>query len=151
MDSSYAFGPLEILGPASLTSLQAAMTAVYKDHEYGNENDPLAYLPRFRVTWTLDRTAEFNDDLSMQEPVSLALMRDGSLVVELDWAFGPAPRTEEDTWPEGAALLDSWLQPRGGRLVSFAPGDVGLRWYWTTRFSLPLRGRTVAWGPTRRW
>jgi hypothetical protein len=144
MDSSHAFASLDVLGPASLTSLKAAMTSVYNDYEYGNENDPLAYMPLFSVTWTLDSAAEFNDDLSMPEPVSLALMRDGSLLVELHWAFGPAPRTEEDTWPEGAALLDSWLQPRGGRLVSLTPGDMGFRWYWTTRFSLPLRGRTVA-------
>ncbi len=78
-------------------------------------------MPRSRVAWTLDSAAEFNDDLSMQEPVSLSLMRDGSLVVEIDWAFGPAPRTKQDTWPEGAALLDSWLQPRGGPAVSLQP------------------------------
>jgi hypothetical protein len=144
MDETYVFASLDVLGPAGLASLKAAMTSVWKDYEYGNEHDPLADLPRFMVTWTLDSPAEFDDDLSMPEPVSLALMRDGSLLVQLDWAFGPAPRTEADTWPEGAALLDSWLQSRGGRLVSLSPGDTGFRWYWTTRFSVPVRGRTVA-------
>jgi hypothetical protein len=144
MDSDHAFGPLEILGPASLSSLKAAMTAVYEEYPFGSEDGPLADLPRFSVNWSLDSAAEFNDDLSMQEPVNLALMRDGSLLVELNWSVGPPPRTEEDTWPEGAALLDSWLQPRGGRLVKFTPGDMGFRWYWTIYFSIPLRGRTVA-------
>jgi hypothetical protein len=144
MDSTYVFASLDVLGPAGLASLKAAMTAVNKDYGYRNDDDSLAGLPRFRVTWTLDEAAEFDDDLSMAEPVSLALMRDGSLLVELDWAFGPAPRTEADTWPEGAALLDNWLQSRGGRLISLSPGSGGFRWYWTTRFSVPVRGRTVA-------
>jgi Putative DNA-binding domain len=71
-------------------------------------------------------------------------MRDGALLVQLDIAVGPAPRGMAETWPDGRAILEGWLEPRGGQVVSFAPGDIGFRWYWTIRLSVPIRGRMVS-------
>ncbi|WP_156960178.1 AlbA family DNA-binding domain-containing protein [Amycolatopsis taiwanensis] len=143
MDRGHAFASLEVLGPASVTSLHAAMKEVCKDYDYSNDDARLQDLPLFAVTWSTDSTAEFDDDTSLAEPVSLSLMRDGNLLVELCVGVGPAPRTGEDRWSEGARLLDSWLQARGGKLVNFEPGDFGFRWYWKVYFSVPLRGKTV--------
>lgn len=143
MDRDHTFSSLDVIGPASLSSLRRAMMAVYAEYDYGGGNDPLAYLPRFYVQWSLDSAANFDDDLSLAEPVSIALMRDGSLVIECDVQSEPPPRTENDTWPEAMAILEAWLKPRRGRLVSFTPYP-GYRGFWTVRFEVPIRGLTVA-------
>lgn len=144
MDSDHAFASLEVLGPANLSSLRTAMTNVYKDYDYGREDDPLRDLPRFSVDWSMDPEAKFDDDLSLAEPVGLVLMRDGSLLVQLDVAAGPLPRTENDAWPDGLSVLEGWVKSHGGEVVSFVAGSPAFRWYWMIRMSLPIRGRTLA-------
>lgn len=142
MDRDHTFSSLEVIGPASLSSLRRAMMAVYPEYDYGGA-DPRADLPRFSVQWSLDSAANFDDDLSLAERVSVALMRDGSLAIECDVQSNPPPRTESDIWTEAMAVLDAWLEPRRGRLVSFTPYP-GYRGYWTVRFEIPIRGLTVA-------
>jgi hypothetical protein len=146
MDSDHTFSSLETIGPASLSSLRTAMMAAYSeyDYDYGAPTDhPETAPPGFYVDWTLDSAAEFDDDMSVAEPVSVALLRDGSLVIECYVSAGPAPRTESDTWAEGAEVLSAWLESRHGRLVALMPGHLGFRWFWTVRFEIPIRGRTV--------
>jgi hypothetical protein len=143
MDSDHTFSSLETIGPASLSSLRTAMMAVYPEYDYGAP-DPETASPRFYVDWTLDTAAEFDEDISNAEPVSVALLRDGSLVVECYVSAGPAPRTETDTWTEGGEVLSAWLKSRRGRFVAIMPGGMGFRWFWTVRFEIPIRGLTVA-------
>jgi hypothetical protein len=142
MDGGHAFGPLEILAPASLTSLRSAMAAVYADYHFRGE-DSLSDLPLFYIEWSPDPQDGFDDDLSLAEPISLTLMRDGRLLLEVIVSAGPPPRTEEDRWPEGLALLQGWLSSRNAELVGLAPGGLGFRWYWTIQIAMRLRGSTV--------
>lgn len=144
MDSDHAYGPLEIIRNVSVLSLGRAMRSVYREYGYDiKPGDPLYDYPRFRVLWSLDPTEDFDDDLSLQDPVGLSLMRTGELLVEIS-TIGPKPRTEEDSWPEGEGLLAHWLESRRGRFVSMEVGEIGYRGYWVARFSVPFRGLTVA-------
>src|ERR1700722_5444399 len=121
MDGDHTYSSLEEIGPASLSSLRQAMMAVFPEHDYNAGYDSLANLPRFFVQWSLDSAADFDEDLSLAEPVSVALMRDGSFAIECDVVSVPPPRTEEDIWSEAMDILEAWLEPRRGRLVSFTP------------------------------
>ena len=144
MDGDHAYGPLELLSDVSVLSLGRAMQSVYSAYGYDiTPEDPCYTYPRFRLLWSLDPAEAFDDDLSLQDPVGLCLMRTGELLVEMS-IVGPKPRTEDDTWPEGAGLLALWLEPRRGRFVSMEVGEIGYRGYWIARFSIPYRGLTVA-------
>jgi len=144
MDRDHAYGPLELLRDVSVLSLGRAMRSVYSAYGYDiTPGDPLYTYPRFRILWSLDTTEAFDDDLSLQDPVGLSLMRTGELLVEIS-VIGPKPRTEDDSWPEGEGLLVRWLESRRGRFVSMEVGEIGYRGYWVARFSVPYRGLTVA-------
>lgn len=144
MDGDHAYGPLELLSNVSVLSLGRVMRSVYGAYGYDTTpEDPLFTYPRFRILWSLDPAKYFDDDLSLQDPVGLSLMRTGELLVEIS-AIGPKPRTEDDSWPEGEGLLAHWLVARRGRFVSMEVGEIGYRGYWVTRFAIPYRGLTVA-------
>lgn len=144
LDGDHAFAPLEILREANLSSLRAAMTSVYTNYEYGNSEDPMKGYPRFRVNWTMDSVADFDEEDSLIAPVSIVLMRDRSLLIEIDVLNGPLVRSEEQNWPEGHAVLEDWLRSRKGKLVSLTPFSLEYRTYWIARFEIPLRDKTLA-------
>lgn len=144
MDSDHVFAPLEILRDANLSSLKSAMVSVYRNYDYNSDNDVIRDYPRFEVTWSQDSIADFDEEDSFTEPVSLVLMRDRSLLIEIDIFNGPLVRNDTDTWPEGQAVLEDWLSARSGRFVSLRPFDPSYRTFWVARFGIPLRNRTVA-------
>src|SRR6202044_2084606 len=109
----------------------AAMAAAYREYQWGDPEDSLKDYPRFRVNWTSDPVAEFDEDDSLTEPVSVILTRDRTLLVEIYIANGPVVRTGTEKWPEGHSILESWLTPRRARLVCLEPHDPENRWLWT--------------------
>lgn len=144
LDGDHVFAPFEILREANLSSLRAAMTAVYRGYEYGNPEDPMKEYPRFRVNWTMDSVADFDEEDSLTAPVSIVLMRDRRLLIEIDVLNGPLVRSEEQSWPEGQAVLEDWLSSRNGKLASLSPFSLEYRTYWLARIEIPLRNKTLA-------
>jgi len=144
LDSDHAYAPFEILRDANLSSLRAAMSSVYAGYEYGNTEDPMKEYPRFKVNWTMDPVADFDEDDSLSTPVSIVLMRDRRLLIEITVPNGPLVRTDNQTWAEGQAILDDWLSSRKGKLVSLLPYSLDYRDLWTARIEIPLRNKTLA-------
>src|SRR5699024_3371393 len=123
MDSDHTFSSLEVLQHVGVASLVNAMRDVYRDYEYASRaDDPLNWLARFTVGWSLDPASEFDDDLSLASPVALCLTRTGEPVIEVS-VVGSPPRSEDDSWPAGEALLSKWLEPRRGRFMQMRAGE----------------------------
>jgi hypothetical protein len=55
--------------------------------------------------------------------VNLALLRDETLVIQIDFAAGPSPRSETDTWAEGAAVLTAAQRVAIGESPILSPPD----------------------------
>jgi hypothetical protein len=49
MDGGWSFGSLEILGPASLSSVRRAIQDAFRDYEWGSERDTWQEVDRFIV------------------------------------------------------------------------------------------------------
>jgi len=143
MDRDHTFSALDDLRDVSVSSLASAMRDVYRDYAYEQGDHELDWIARFSVRWSLDPAEDFDDDLSNWSPVALALTRRGQLVIEV-MVGGPEPRSEDDSWPAGEALLSHWLIPRRGEFVQMRAGELGYRGYWVAWFSVPVRGLTVA-------
>lgn len=144
MDRGNTFSSFDTVSRASLASLRTAMLSAAEDRGYRRSVRPQFDSSAFEVNWSLDPATDFDDDLSVADRVSIAVLRDETLVIQIDFAAGPSPRSETDTWAKGAALMTAWLSQRRGTFVSLITGDMGYRWYWRARFAIPARGRTVA-------
>src|SRR5882757_5865398 len=129
MDSSNTYSSLDTIGPASLASLRLAMLSAANDYGYRPSTQPEVDSSAFETNWSLEPATDFDDDLSVADRVNLALLRDETLVIQCDFVAGPSPRSESDTWPEGAAVLSAWVTARRGTFVSLVTGDMGYRWH----------------------
>src|SRR5215216_3704925 len=143
MDGDWSFGSLEVLGPASLSSVRRAIQDAFRGYEWGSERDTWREgRPLHRIHWTLDSDEDFDDEMSSPEDVYLSLTRDAELLVGVelrDFARGRDPLAP---WPELERFLSTWAEGRDVYFISLEGNDsaYGL---WNVEFQVPLYGRTV--------
>jgi Putative DNA-binding domain len=146
MDSDWSFGSLEVLGPASLLSLQRAMKNAFsfEDLEWRHQRDNPFWKerPRHRMHWSLDSDESFDDEASVPEDTYLGLTREGELLVGIELREFGRDRDPFAPWPELERALISWAEARGAEFVSLK-GNEYVAGYWDVYFKIPLHGRNV--------
>jgi hypothetical protein len=144
IDRDWSFGSLEVLGPASLQSLQRAMKNAFEGYEWGSQRDDPFWKerPRHSMRWSLDPDENFDEEELVPEDVSLVLTREGELLVGVELREFGRDRDPFEPWPELELTLSSWAEARGARFVSLKSNEFGIG-YWDLYFRVPLYGRTV--------
>lgn len=143
MEGAWSFGSLEVLGPASLSSVRRAMKDLYYDYEWGSEQGTWREVqPLHRIHWTLDSDKDFDDELSSPEAVYLLLTRDAELLVGVELREFARGRDPLAPWPELEQFLRVWAEARGADFISLK-GDDSAYGSWDVEFQIPLYRRTV--------